>query len=229
MLLHAALVSLDAVQLLFERLQTQAAFILPMRIPFKFQKAVPGFDGVHHLAAIFHHNRFVEEHHGIVGSKLVGPAQIVKRGSAIILAASGRSAHVVGCAVIEQQAGRHRTGGKQAIQDVDGAVIVFFKHLSAGLQLEPMRVRRAIPRVCARFRRERRAAGPVRDRWCRRAGGAAGSRGETCAGHAQFNRPRLCIGLRQQLFGSSLVAATKELRSMQRTRTAAITPLNHAK
>ncbi len=68
MLLHAALMSLDAVQLLFERLQTLAAFILPMHIAFEFQIAVPGFDGVHHLAAIFHHNRFVEEHHGIVGS-----------------------------------------------------------------------------------------------------------------------------------------------------------------
>ena len=86
MLLHPALMRLELLQPGFKGLEPLTPFSEPPSIPFEFQIAVPGFDGVHQLGAIFHHESFVEEHHRVVGSQLVGTAKIVKRRGAIVLA-----------------------------------------------------------------------------------------------------------------------------------------------
>ena len=120
MLLHAALVGLQPVQLFLQSLQPAAAFLLPAWVAFKLQVAVPGLHGVHHLAAVFHDQRFVEQHHRVVGGQFVGAAQIVKSRGAIILAAGGASALEVGRRRRPSAGSASRAGSQQAVENIDG-------------------------------------------------------------------------------------------------------------
>ena len=86
-LLHAALMGLQLVQLLFQGLQAAAAVGQPLRVALKTQIAVPCLHGVHHLAAIFHGHCLVEQHHRIARGQFIGVAQIFKGRGAIVFAA----------------------------------------------------------------------------------------------------------------------------------------------
>ena len=140
MLLHAALVRLQLVQLLFQGLQTAAPFGQPARIALEAQVAVPGLDGVHQLAAVFHGHGFVEQDDRVAGRQFVGAAQVFEGAVAVVLAAGRRAALEVGGRIVEQQAGRHRSGGDQPVENVDGRIEFFFQNVGARLQLQPVGV-----------------------------------------------------------------------------------------
>ena len=193
-------------ELVFQRAQVAAAFLLPLGVPLEFQKAIPGFDGVHDLAAVFHHEGLIEEDDGIVGSQFVCPAQVVERGCPVVFAAGRDSAQEVGGTVIEQQARSHRAGGHQTIKNVDCAVIVFLQHFGACLQLKPMGIGRSLFQVAldlgARIKQRGRfaicsAAAQMHGRGDRRKAGA---------GNAQIGRARIGVGFGQQALRSVVVA-----------------------
>ncbi len=85
MLLHSAFVALHLIQPLFEdfkRWRPSSGHSVSL----KFQIAVPGLYGIHHLFAVFHDKRFIEEHNRIVRCQFVGAAQIVECRGAIVFA-----------------------------------------------------------------------------------------------------------------------------------------------
>src|ERR1035438_4695656 len=104
------------------------------------QVAVPGLDGVHHLAAILHDHGLIEEHHRVAGRQLVGPAKVFESGSAIVFAAGGRAALEVSGRVVHQQTGGDGSGGQQAVKNVDGRIESLFEQVGAGLKLKPVRI-----------------------------------------------------------------------------------------
>ena len=131
---------LHLVQLLFQRLDMAASRIEPVRIARETQISVPGFDGVHPLAAIFHDHCFVEEQDWIAGSHFVGAAQVVEGRGAVVFAAGGRAALKVGRSIVQQETGSYGSGGDQPVENVDGRIESLFEKIGAGIQLEPVRI-----------------------------------------------------------------------------------------
>ena len=131
----------ELIETRLESFEALAPFRQPLGVALELEIAVPGFDGIDELGAVFHDESFVEEDDGIVGGHLVGAAQIIERGGAVIFAAGGDASLEVGCGVVCEESGRGIAGGDESIEDVDGVVVVFAEQIGAGAESEPVGVR----------------------------------------------------------------------------------------
>src|SRR5208282_817451 len=116
----------------------------------------------------------------------------------VVFAAGGHSALKVRGGIVGQQAGCDRSGGQQAVQNVDGGIESLFQQVGAGFKLEPAGI------LGSGFQLAFDAGACVQQACGLATAGAAAQMGfrsdlsEAGAGHAQLENAGVGIGVGEQ-------------------------------